>query len=192
LPAINSTVTLIKIRRAGVEKLVADLMVGHMTARGYARLGDSALVRDRGTWREVVFIQLSSAPAQAICATAGVDVPMAREHTGTSTETISIAVGGRLSGRGINKGDMWLPVETREQVETAANRLAAACLQHEAWFDQFHDVLDVAEAYFRQSGLQPLGITNTGSRSSCSTTRACYLPRVAVPKPRNGWGKLSA
>lgn len=147
-----------KIRRAGVGKVVVDLMLSHMSARGYARLSDVALTRDRGAWRDVVFVQLSSPRAQSICATAGVDVPVAREYaTGTSTETVSIAVGGRLSERGINVGDMWLPAETREQVEAAAHHLASTCLQQESWFGQFHSLLDVIEAYFRQSGLQPLG-----------------------------------
>ena len=149
---------MMKLRRNAMEKLVADAMLASLSGKGFERVGDAALVSNKGGWREVLFVQLSSAPAQLICAVAGVDVPMARAYaSGKSTESASIAVGGRLSERGINEGDMWLPAGTREDAEAAAGQLVSVFLQHESWFRRFRSVRDVADAYYRQSGLLPLG-----------------------------------
>lgn len=147
-----------KIRRSAVEHLVLEALLCKLQPRGYVTLDSGALVRAREGWREGIFVQLSSPPAQLLCAVAGVDVPMAVEYaSGAPAQTFSAAVGGRLSERGIGNGDQWFPAETQEEIESAAGLVASLVEQNEPWFQQFRSVRDVADSYFRQKAIQPLG-----------------------------------
>jgi len=147
-----------KIRRSKVEGLVTEDMLRELRSRGYVALDVGVLVRVKEGWREGIFIQLSSPPAQQVCATAGIDVPMASEYaSGERKETFSATVGGRLSERGLGHGDQWFAAQTQQDIEEAAHRIVSLLDQNEPWFEQFRDVRDVAEAYRRQQAIQPLG-----------------------------------
>jgi len=147
-----------KIRRGKVEGLVTESMLPALRSRGYVALDVGVLVRVKEGWRDGIFIQLSSPPAQQVCATAGIDVPKAFEYaSGERRETFGVAVGGRLSERGLGHGDQWFAAQTQQDIEEAAHGIVSLLEQNEPWFEQFHEVRDVAEAYRRQHAIHPLG-----------------------------------
>jgi hypothetical protein len=147
-----------KISRKRAERLLTDGLLRQLAPIGFVELEPGVLVRLRDGWREGVFVQLSSPPAQEACLVAGVDVPRATEYaSGEQPRTFSVAVGGRLSERGLGQGDRWFRVETVADVDSAIAHVVDLLGLNAQWFERFRNAGDVAEAYYHIKSLQPVG-----------------------------------
>lgn len=138
--------------------MMTDRLLSELAPSGFFELELGVIVRARGALREGLFLQMSSPRSQqTVCATAGIDVPGAARSAESPQPHFGATVGGRLSERGIGYGDLWLRVETADDVALAADRVLSLLNENAGWFEQFREIRDVAQAYFESHSLLPLG-----------------------------------
>ncbi len=134
-------------------RLLPPLVAPH----GYADDGRGLFVRDRGQWLEAFALQQTQYGDGSFCINMGIVVPGTAARW-LNPESTGFDLGFRLSERGVDQGDAWLPAADRVQLDASLGTLASWLPGVDPWFAQFRTMADIAREYLeRRPALKPPG-----------------------------------
>lgn len=137
-----------------VQKLLPDLVAPH----GYSHVGQGFFARRRAQWLEGFWLQQSQWGSGDFCVNMGIHVPALNVRWQNPDPCAhGLSIGFRLSEKGADEGDCWLPAADRQKFDASLAKLASWLPAVEPWFSQFRDMSDVARMYRRRTGLEEPG-----------------------------------
>lgn len=134
-------------------------MLGPLVAPyGYEHVGHGFFARRKNNWLEGFGLQQTQYGDGSFCINMGIDVPSldARWLTPASGQ-YSLLISFRLSERGVDQGDCWLPAADKEELAQSLTELASWLPQVEPWFAQLKTMSDVARLYQSRTNLVEIG-----------------------------------
>lgn len=125
---------------------------------GYAHLGQGFFARRKNGWMEGFGLQQTQYGDGSFCINMGIDVPALDERwLRPDTAPRGLLIRFRLSERGVDQGDCWLPAGNKEELNQSLVRLASWLPLAEPWFAKLATMSDVAQLYRSRTNLVELG-----------------------------------
>ena len=125
---------------------------------GYEHMGQGFFARRKNSWVEGFGLQQTQYGDGSFCINMGIDVP-GLDARWLRPETVprGLLIHFRLSERGADQGDCWLPADDKEELNQSLVRLATWLPLVEPWFAQLTTLSDVARLYKSRTNLVELG-----------------------------------
>jgi len=132
------------------QKLLAPLVRPY----GYEPVGQGFFARRKHAWLEGFGLQQTQYGDGSFCINMGIDVPAlnARWHQPQAGHQ-GLIIAFRLSARGAEQGDHWLPAADRQALQHSLECLASWLPLVEPWFAQLTTMSDVARLYKSRTNL---------------------------------------
>lgn len=127
---------------------------------GYEDLGEGFFARRKNRWMEGFGLQQTQYGDGSFCINMGIDVPaLDTRWRRPDTAPRGLLIHFRLSERGVDQGDCWLPADNKEELNQSLVRLASWLPLVEPWFARLASLSDVAQLYRSRTNLVELGQT---------------------------------
>jgi hypothetical protein len=155
---------------------------------GYEHTGQGFFARRKNSWVEGFGLQQTQYGDGSFCINMGIDVPsLDTRWLRPDTALRGLLIHFRLSERGADQGDCWLPSDNKEELNQSLVRLASWLPLVEPWFAQLTTMSDVAQFYRSRTNLVELG-QNPWHLQLQAANYGFLLARPAKTPPRNnGW-----
>lgn len=125
---------------------------------GYEHTGQGFFARRKNSWVEGFGLQQTQYGDGSFCINMGIDVPsLDIRWLRPDTALRGLLIHFRLSERGADQGDCWLPSDNKEELNQSLVRLASWLPLVEPWFAQLTTMSDVAQFYRSRTNLVELG-----------------------------------
>jgi hypothetical protein len=135
-------------------KLLAPLV----SPLGYQDDGDGFFCRRRPGWIEGFALQQTQYGDGSFCINLGIVVPaLGTRWLHESTDPKGFDISCRLSERGADEGDQWLPAADRVELARSLEQVASWLPRVEPWFARFTTMADVARVYKSRTNLGDAG-----------------------------------
>ncbi len=132
-------------------------MIAHL---GYTHMGGGFFGRTREGWLEGFGLQQTQYGDGSFCINMGIHVPaLAVRWLDPEKTPGGFSIGFRLSERGADQGDAWLPAADKIELLASLDTLVSWLPRVEPWFEQFMSLSDVARIYRSRTHLTALGET---------------------------------
>jgi hypothetical protein len=115
--------------------------------------------RRREKWIEGFNLQQSYGGDGDFSVNIGINVPgLSRwwQHA-EQDETGGFVIWSRLSEEGADRGDLWLPAATKQELTESLAKVAALLPKVDSWFSRFGSLVHIAEDFHNRSNLDELG-----------------------------------
>ena len=126
---------------------------------GYTHRGGGFFGRTREGWLEGFGLQQTQYGDGSFCANMGIHVPAQARRWLDPEQSApnSFSIEFRLSERGADQGDAWLPAADKTELLASFDRLVSWLPLAEPWFEQLSSLSDVAAVYRSRTHLTTLG-----------------------------------
>lgn len=125
---------------------------------GYEDDGDGFFCRHKAGWVEGFALQQTQYGDGSFCVNMGIVVPaLGVRWLQESTAPMGFDISFRLSERGADAGDQWLPAADKAELAGSLDQVAAWLPRVEPWFAQFESMADVARVYRSRTNLVDAG-----------------------------------
>ncbi len=126
---------------------------------GYEHLGHGLFGRRREKWIEGFNLQQSHGGDGDFSVNLGIHVPGLSRwwQNAEQDETGGFVIWSRLSERGADRGDMWLPAATKLELTESLAKVAALLPEVNSWFSRFGSLAHIAEGFLKRSNLIEVG-----------------------------------
>ena len=136
------------------ERILPALVAPH----GYEYLGHGFYGTQRSGWLEGFFLQQGQWGGGEFCVNMGIHVPnLSVRWMDLDADAWDLAIAFRLSERGADEGDQWLPATNKAELAQSLETVASWLPVVDPWFAQFQSMLDVARVYRSRTNLTTLG-----------------------------------
>lgn len=140
-----------------VQKILPPLVVPH----GYEHSSKGFFARKRAGWHEGFFLQQTQWGGGEFCINIGIEIPSLNARwLAEDTNDHGLFISFRLSERGADQGDCWLPAENKQQLTESLELVASWLPLVEPWYAQFVSISDVARVYRSRTNLVEPGENN--------------------------------
>lgn len=137
-----------------VQRMLPDLVAPH----GYEHLGGGIFARSREGWLEGFGLQQIGWGGGDFCVNIGIEVPgLSVRWQKSDSSSHGLCIWSRLSERGFDKGDSWLPAEDKQQLAESLAKVASWLPAADKWFAKFKSLSDVARIYRSRTNLVEVG-----------------------------------
>ena len=138
-------------------KATQKLLPSFVAPHGYADVGHGFFARSNdGGWLEGFGLQQTQYGDGSFCINMGINVPSLKRRW-LNEEDTGLTIAFRLSDRGADQQDAWLPAGNKQELLHSFETLALWMPLVEPWFARFKSMLDVAHIYRSRTNLVALG-----------------------------------
>lgn len=131
------------------QKMLAPL-VGQ---QGYEHIGHGMFARRKAGWIEAFGLQQTQYGDGSFCINMGIAVPALDKRWLAEESHTGLLIAFRLSERGADGGDRWLPAADKAELTQSLEHVASWLPLAEPWFAQLKSLSDVARVYRDRNNL---------------------------------------
>lgn len=139
-------------------KASQKMLVPLVSPYGYEHEAYGFFARRKSGWLEAFGLQQTQYGDGSFCINMGISVPgLGARWLRPENVYRGLTIAFRLSERGADQGDCWLPAANKEELAKSLARLASWLPLAEPWFAKFSTMSDVAGIYRSRTNLADLG-----------------------------------